>query len=306
LSTFDAVPGYATTLEQGLGGRQSSEAFLFRPMPAFVIYSKRDIVDALWKHRQLPTSSLLYFNDPFEFHHTWNRTEPGSEEISKHFIDFMRHEKFAEPLPTIDDLQRYFAANFQRFQHAKKFIAAQELEERYALLLRTFDKYWQFICCTPSKGVRKSAEITMWSYYADSHKGVRVHLSDKLVARNGIQPVPIIYRKVPPFMCNKRIEDDPSGVFGEIAFTKGLSWRHEKETRLIVPRSILKKRRDSIPRGRLWLPVEEKDIVRVDLGMRNPQIENDRIKISEAFPHAKIFMAVKSARGYGCQYLRLG
>ena len=100
----------------------------------------------------------------------------------------------------------------------------------------------EYRVCSFCKSYKK---FLLWSYYANSHKGVCLEYSvRKHQLRPGCVLEPVQYNRTLPSLNTKASVNEQAKKF---LLTKMMDWKTEQEVRLLAPKSI----RASIPFGRL-------------------------------------------------------
>ena len=255
---------------------------------------------------RVSASSIHEFNDPFELHHRPGRLPTPEEEIERVREVAAQNWSELEQLiaadgGNIDILRKKLAGNPKDFMGITQII----IESQRDRSPRIFDIHTKVICCTADLPPH-SGEIPMWGYYAQCHCGIRVHYRVNFYQRPGIVTFPIVYKDKPvEFGFSESTPSKINEFVKKMLKTKSTGWNHESEVRLLLPISLLRKSPDASGIERWWLPINEIDIARIDLGIK---YNNNNKLLSEfraKFPSVDIFKTRKHPDAFLCQYEKL-
>lgn len=261
---------------------------------------------------KMSASSVLDFNDPFELHHRPGRLPTKEEEQARiRTVAKRNKEEFeAKILLQGGKLKRAKRKVNKAMAQKKKNPFASTtpalIESQRERAPRIFDAATKVICCASSENPHPG-EIPMWGYYADCHRGIRIHYTPAFYMRDGILATPMDYEDDPvEFGFPETTEVGMEAYVKKMLRRKATSWNHEAEVRLFVPVHLLTLADDGTGRNtkRWWLPTARHHVARIDLGIRcNDPKSVDRLK-AEA-PDIKIYQTKRNANSYLCQYERI-
>lgn len=174
-------------------------------------------VRELLELRRLKYSAVTKFNDPFEARPYMQIPGDSREERRAAMLQHIEDVSGVATVPVPSQLRAYVQAG--EFEKARDL-----LQEAIRIVLCRHP-----VACLA--GTRRS--ILMWSLYADSHKGVCIHLSGRLEPLSTAWP--IIYRNDYPSLDLTWTRMTPRAFTDVCILTKSVQWRHEQEYRLISP-----------------------------------------------------------------------
>ena len=261
---------------------------------------------------RMSAASICDFNDPFELHHRPGRPPTDVEKMqrARDAAKRNRDEFEARMMVRGKNLKRAKRAvnKALRKKTGNPFgpITPMLIESHRERALRVFDAATKVICC--SKGLdRHPGEIPMWGYYAECHRGIRIHYTPEFYLRDGILTKPMEYEKEPvEFGFPELSEVGMSAYIKRALVRKAESWEHEDEVRLFVPVGMLSQADDGTGSKtmRWWIKTELAHVARVDLGIKFDNFALvDRLK-AEA-PAVEIYQTSRDPNAYLCQYDRV-
>lgn len=259
-------------------------------------------------------SSPLTFNDPFDNQHKlafpftekartnafknillglWNTDSPVNGNI---FAEALRSIPKISTLPKNELLE----------------VVAKGQEETSAQFEQMVEKYCQKLQEEAAKGkIFCVSEIPdnllMWSHYADSHQGVVI----KFLCLPDIDNVLCAARKVnyqedlPLLGTPEEIIEDILGLreprlkemWERLTLTKGISWSHEKEWRVIIPNYFHRVKHH-------FQPIEPVEISTIIFGCKISAEDRDEIRsiLTAGLAHVQTFHAEKSNTSFGLDF----
>lgn len=185
---------------------------------------------ALFEKRELWYSAPKDFNDPFDCNLPLNCDGLTNKEIEDYNVAIAR--RMGRPLSS-DELNE--ATN------TVKSGRINQLLDKWRK-----DVYVDSsVCCFSHLG----DSIQMFSYYADSHKGICIEFSfavldmptgisvaQQLFGSPRIVPIDVVYKKkFPELNFLKLFAFDPKKMVKTLLGTKAINWKHEKEFRIFRP-----------------------------------------------------------------------
>lgn len=277
-------------------------------MKVLTRYCGRYVVEDLLLGR-MSVSNARDFNDPFELH--FNANEPISHAEAK------RRARFVAEQPGAKNFWNAISKDLPRGQRRtlQKAIRPAQIEAlRLADVLATqrlreqvfefFDHTGKLLCCT-DPDVSHGAEAAMWSYYANDHQGVRVHLNSGFfgpVAPKAVEYLPS------PRAYDSREAKTPDGLLDfieKIIWTKSEAWKHEQEVRLLFPIDEVYQDKDLTGTVRWFRKVAPADLKRVDFGIRFNEAKGLGRRLLDRFPSVELYQATKPVNSYFCEYARI-
>jgi len=260
---------------------------------------------------RMSAASIYDFNDPFELHHRPGLPPTENEKRQRARQLMNRNQTKYEMLSILRGAKPKKGKKSERVMQnnirtSLGEIAQTSIETQRERSPRIFNQTTKVICCSKASKPH-SGEIPMWGYYAECHRGIRVHYTPDFYIRNGILTEEIEYKKEPiEFGFPELSEQGMYNFVSQALRRKSFSWAHEEEVRLMVHHEVLKKVEDgTITKTiRWWIETELAHVARVDLGIKfdNPTLV-DRLK-AEA-PKVEIYQTNKNPSAYLCQYERV-
>ena len=219
--------------------------------------------------------------------------------------------------PLMQDIYHWLHGNPQNTESIQKELSAETITEEEIKQSKDLDQEWLMTlrAYMDAEGVfcasMRNDSITMWSHYAEHHKGAvlcfspsyekdSMFLAGRAVTYSSKRPIfyetPEEFHKVSLF-GNKL--DFLREKISAVIHTKSPEWEYEQEYRLSIP--------SAFPEGRDWhtrsFDVEE--LSEVYLGNRMP--ENDKLEIillaTAVNPHVKIFQTNLATRAYKLEFV---
>ena len=277
-------------------------------METLIRYGGAYLVDDLLLNR-MSVADAAEFNDPFEFHFTPGK--PLSTSLAKRRVKrAMRSPKVRKHQQMVTEklglsrkekrqiLKENWKGIVEGFKAGDR-ISVEELREEIFSFTREAAK---IVCCTRNDA-EESAENCMWAYYADCHRGVRLHLKKSFYSRL-VQWFEMEYLIDPPVFETSAIENPE--VLIEFVFNaigrKSSVWKHEKEVRLLIPISETFIADDIHGIKRYFTSLVEEQVERIDFGIRYDKASLPLERIAEKLPSVSIFRAIKSPDSYKIHY----
>lgn len=272
-------------------------------------YLIRDLLDG-----RMSASSIRDFNDPFELHHRPGK-RPNLREAQERQRDILKRNKTTIELTWV--LRGVDAKNarrklkkWQRKGRGRKGRFVSEMTpdlieaQRERSFVR-FDEALKVMCCSNASAPH-SGEIPMWGYYAECHRGVRLHFRPSFYTQKGIlPPQDIDYCDTPVEFGFPEMDQAGMREFiGKILKTKSTAWEHEAEVRLVIENGVMTRSPDSRGTMRWWLPIKPEDVSRIDLGTKfaNQTLLDEALM---KLPDVVFFRASKNPEGYLCDYTEI-
>lgn len=219
------------TLVQTANARDDGVRTLYRYMryPALSDIGQEAQDRRMWVERMLLHGEIYFplspqFNDPFETrpHCRVARRPDGSLDTDVHARAL--REVYG---PTWKWSKEKIEEELTRFiQKARSGMLELETEAIEAQWATRFRTEFPMCCLSPDQ-----ANVPMWSYYAESHTGVCVHL-DATIAPFG-NAMRVLYRDEYPFLPLPLVGVPPLYVVQQALLVKAAKWEHEREYRLI-------------------------------------------------------------------------
>lgn len=261
---------------------------------------------------RMSVASVCDFNDPFELHHRPGRPPTGEEKKQRAKEAAKRNRAEFEAKMMLEGKNLKRAKRKVNKELGKKAgnlfepITPMLIESHRERATRIFDEATKVISCSKALDPHPG-EIPMWGYYAECHRGIRIHYTPDFYLRESILTKPMQYENEPvEFGFPELSEEGMSAYVDKVLVRKALSWGHEDEVRLFVPIGKLTEAGDGTGTNtnRWWIRTEPAHIARVDLGIKfeNPSLV-ERLK-AEA-PLVEIYQANKNPNAYLCQYDRI-
>lgn len=218
--------------------------------------------------------------------------------LDKYAIDSLKQGRLKVAQPTKLNDPYEFSMNIKGDNHHDDFI-----RDQVDLHIRTLS------FCNRSK-LNSNADILMWSHYADSHRGFRIHIDLKYLERISLTKWNIEYdNKIPevdfdfaPHNYNKAIDAD-SSIYQTLK-TKGTAWEYENEVRYFIDKNQCKYDKHH---KHHYVTLPAKALTRVDIGLNTPPEQANEMEILldlKKYSHVKMYDAVKVKGRYGIDYKR--
>lgn len=206
-------------------------------MTAIDTWGKAEIPTILYKYKPLDkegytmkilTDGEIYFpsisklNDPFEGNipYIFNKDELTPDNI---YLTMRMLAKESYPKMTEEELQEYIFEN----QKQNLLFDTNYLEEKRQNTKEIVNNLFGIFSLT-----KKEDNLLMWSYYADSHKGICIGFDSEKLYNATLGTIgPVTYSEDLP---QKRISDISNihPFYERLISTKSKDWQHEKEYRL--------------------------------------------------------------------------
>jgi hypothetical protein len=256
---------------------------------------------------RLSVSKVTSFNDPFELH-----VKQGQPLTRKGAKAVLRERLRANSLTFQQLAQAKYKGIWgkklkkQIRQDRPQFVAnylsseASLMESVRRIPTEGMNRKMRLMCLTKPQE-NDSGELPMWAYYADSHKGIRIHLTEAFINRDKSSVLPILYSDNPPAFDLAAGPSSPEYLefFSVVLRTKSTAWSHENEQRLLIRLNRCFNEKDSNGEERDFTRVEPIHISRIDVGIRfNPQLLERTLKLKEKFPQLTVFKATKHSAAY--------
>ncbi|MES2659501.1 MAG: DUF2971 domain-containing protein [Verrucomicrobiota bacterium] len=256
----------------------------------------------------MSVSSIRDFNDPFELHLKPGRQGTPAEELQRTKTVAARNhdELIARAILAGHNIRRYRRklAKVTKKPDLLRGLTDQLIENQRERSIRHFDAATKVMCFSEQRDP-ESSEIPMWGYYADCHRGVRVHLHPEFYRRPGILVFDIDYEPLPPEVGFAESKLPGLNKFVEkMLRTKAESWSHEEEVRVLVPNRLLKKGPDSRGTNRHWIDLDPSHIARIDLGIQFAEKAATVALLKKEFPTTPVFLTSKHPKEFLCRYTR--
>lgn len=271
-------------------------------------YCGRYVVEDLLLGR-MSVSNARGFNDPFELH--FNAKESISHAEAKRRARFVADQPGAKNYwnAISKDLPRARRRKLQQAIRPAQIEALKVADVLATARLREqvfefFDHTGKLLCCT-DPDVSHGAETAMWSYYANDHQGVRVHLNSGFFGP--VAPKAVEYLPSPRAYDSRETKTphDLLDFIEKIIWTKSEAWKHEQEVRLLFPVDEVYQDKDTTGTVRWFRKVAPADLKRVDFGIRFDKAEELGSCLLDHFPDVELFQAIKPAGSYFCEYVRI-
>jgi len=251
------------------------------------------------------------FNDPFEFH-----LQPGgplTEDAAKSRIEesaqtrvFWDEHRKRYPGLTEDQLEDKFAAEMPRFVANLLANATELIEWQRKRIWELMESAGRVVCFS-GETTDPSIETPMWAYYADMHRGVRIHVPE-MSFPNKDSLISIFYSDVPPTL-DLSLAVTSKGYWDyayKVMRTKSRAWEHENETRVIIANSSWFSDKDSKGNQRDYIKVKPAFLPRLDLGIKCDKNDVEKaINLKTLYPTLRVYQAMKSPTAYAIAYKEL-
>jgi hypothetical protein len=203
--------------------------YRYMPFPPLSDTTERARDRRTWAERLLLHGEIYFpltpqFNDPFETrpHFRIPRQEDGSIDtgVYSRALREVYGPKWGWQTERINQAEAEF---LEKVRSGRLEAETDMIEAAWSTRFRT---EFPMCCVTPDRG-----NVPMWSYYAESHSGLCVHL-DATVAPFGAA-MRVIYRDEYPFLPQPLAGLPPLFVIQQALLIKARAWEHEHEYRLI-------------------------------------------------------------------------
>lgn len=200
------------------------------------------------RNGELWLSSPAAFNDPFDsLHHI------GCEELAKKIFDDLVFKEF-----------KYKKPKYINYKEKEKLIISWT--NRYK---NTFEhiKNNTYMTCFSEK--TSLISDSMWSYYANCHKGFCVEYDFATLSKCSIMPV--LYTK--KYRMLNAVTNNVREFSCGITFNKAIEWKHEKEWRIVSSSMI-----DTKEQLGMYIPIDKPTAIYLGC-LTSEQLRNDMIDI---------------------------
>ena len=243
----------------------------------------------------MSVSKIDDFNDPFELQIVQGRAL--TRQSAKAYI---RQKGKAEIIKAISaEFPSYTSKQIKKiFQKTRpKMIDSMVASDPEVLEgQRSYSKRYhvqanRIVCMTvPKDG--DPVEVPMWGYYGDAHKGIRLHLTEAVLAMGDV--LEMNYRNTPTVMDSNHLPGSFEFMqyINDLLTVKSDVWRHEDERRLLIPTGKTMVLVDSAGHPRDYINLPESGVARIDLGIKFPKALIERVLgLRGVFPGLVVFQA---------------
>lgn len=280
-------------------------------MDTLIRYGGDYLIDDLIMQR-MSVADATEFNDPFEFH--FSPGEPLSTSLAKQRVRkamkspaVLAHQKMVSEKFGISrkEKRRLLREHSKAIVEGFKQGDGMSIEGLREEIFRFTKEVAKIVCCTRDY-VEDDAQNCMWAYYANDHRGVRLHLNDSFYSRL-VKWFDINYMDDPPIFetaemeSPERLKEFVMNAIGR----KSDAWIHEKEVRLLIPIEEVFLAEDVQGTKRHFTPLTEQQVVRIDFGIRYEKTESTWKRVAEKLPSVPVFRAIKSPKSYRVEYEQL-
>ncbi len=189
-----------------------------------VLYKYRDFLEPTRDHvRQIIVENKVWFSSPADFNDPFDcKVHTSFKGTIAEYKSYMlrMHKKYR---PGLNRQQRQ-AENARIFKAEKRHKDPDLVSKVIADVQKEYDK-WGVYCLSA-----RNDDLLMWSYYANGHRGVCLGFASQPVGPLG-PAFPVMYAPELPqvnFLKGSDLEK-----FRANFLTKALSWKHEREWRVI-------------------------------------------------------------------------
>jgi hypothetical protein len=248
----------------------------------------------------LKVSRFSELNDPFEL--AWTAKKPEEKDIRKSLRErrnnpaFIKKAKMGSGLTgkkIKKELKRSATRSILEGRHP--YIVAKLLSERLELA----DSKSRVLCFS-SSDIDNSADILMWSHYADHHRGVRIGFN--LSSSAGFEITKITYRDDRPEIDLYAGEVAVQAAVKESLRFKSSAWSYEAEHRIYLFAeqcfSVA-----GLPHD--FARFKSQDVVSIDAGMRFSDIAKLSALKEKSYKNAKLRNAVMHDSDYAIKYIEV-
>lgn len=266
-------------------------------------YLLRDFLDG-----RMSAASIRDFNDPFELHLKPGRMPTRKEALERTTQIHDRNREMNEMIAIVRGVKVSVVRKAAKKLKGSRFFEDNTpdlIEKQRAIAISRADEAIKVMCCAEATDPHPG-EIPMWGYYADGHRGVRLHFRSSFYTQHGVLvPQVVDYDNDPvEFGFPEMTGEGMRSFIDKVLKTKSSAWNHEREVRLLIAISALQHAKDTKGTMRWWLPVKPDDVSRIDLGVKfsNPDLLTE---LRDRVPHLPIFQASKNPEKFLCNYSRI-
>ena len=171
---------------------------------------------------------------------------------------------------------------------------------------KTIDQNVRVLCTSNPSGLKKNGDILMWSHYAKSHSGFRLHLNPDVLDHHSTVSWEVEYDKDIPTISwdiiNEKTELEAFYGLSTGLRSKAVFWSYENEMRYYYEKSkIPYSRKDKVH----YIPLKKGSVNRIDVGISTP--DEDIKELFECLSERKwsdvrVFFAYRAVGQYGIKY----
>lgn len=248
----------------------------------------------------LKVSRFSELNDPFEL--AWKANKPEAQDVRRLLRDRRNNPEF------IKQAKKESGLSVKKIKKQLKRPSAGEImEERHPHMvgnllserLELADSKSRVLCFS-SPDIDNSADILMWSHYADHHKGVRIGFD--LSSGAGFEITKISYRDDRPEID---LYADPVSVQAAVKDSlrfKSSAWSYEAEHRIYLFAnqcfSIA-----GLPHD--FFGFKSQNVITIDAGMKFSDISKLTILKEKNYQSAKLRKAIMHDSDYAIKYIEV-